>query len=845
MPRAKFVGQLLQDAGYGVRMLRRRPGATAIIVLSLALGIGANTIVFSMVNALFLRALPYPDPDRLVAVWFTPPNDPDSVAPSSPGSCLDFPEVSRGVFHDVGCYLPVSGNVSDPALRDSAPEQLNGETLSHSITQVIGVRPALGRWFTPDEDKPGTQRVILISHGFWQQHFNSSPDVLGKTLRVADFSGDDSPSTIVGVMPEGFSVDGGTRTDYFIPLRNSGRGRRSPVRNRLVIARLEPGVTVAQAQAAMNTALPKLVELSPMNKGWGVKVMPLIESRVNGLQSPMGILQGVAALVLLIACANVGGLLLAQGMSRQREIAVRTAVGSPRARIVRQLLTESVVLALIGTALTLLVLWRGMPIVATWLSPLVNGVSGVSLDGRLLVFTIVVSVLTALLFGILPALQASRTDLTTAFKASDRSTTSAPSKLRLRSTFVIVQIATAVVLLTGAGLLVNTLIKLTRIDNAGFNAKGLTTFQMNFTGQEFFHQTGKVTPSGSLEFALTERIDVVASDIRQRIRALPGVVSVTSEANGMPLGGARIYPFAIAGRGPSSDRDGLQALWRPIAPGYFRTLEAPVLQGREFAETDRRDSVPVALVNAAMAKRFWPNENPIGQSISVQFFNDVPRQIVGIVGDIRQNQRALKIDPQMYVPYAQLPTLQEGRTAFGLESMNFLIRSRVPLEQWLPGATAATVAADPLHAMANVVSIEQFVANQSTLLRQYVTLLTVFSGIALLLAMVGVYGVMTHSVTQRTGEIGIRVAFGAQARNVLALVLRQGVTLIVIGIAIGAAAALGLTRLLQGLLWGVKPTDPATYATVMTAIAAVSLMACLVPAYRALKVDPLTAMRQD
>jgi putative ABC transport system permease protein len=751
--------------------------------------------------------------------------------------------VSQPVFQHVGCYLPIAGNVSDPALRNTAPEWLDGEILEYSVTRVIGVAPERGRWFTREEDQAGAPRVIVISHGYWQRHFNGAKDVLGKTLRVADFSGDDTPSTIVGVMPDGFSINGDEGMDYFIPLRNSGRGRNSPVRNRLVIARLQPGVTVAHAQAAMTAAAPRLAELAPMNKGWGLRVEPLIESRVAGLQSPMGILQGVAALVLLIACANVGGLLLAQGMSRQREVAVRTAVGSARGRTVRQLLTESLVLAMLGMAVGLLVLWRGMPVLTNWLS--LTGAGGIGLDGRLLAFTIVVSVLTAMLFGIVPALQASRTDLSTAFKDSDRTSTSAPSKLRLRSAFVIVQIAMAVVLLTGSGLLINTLIKLTRTDNAGFNPNGLTTFQMNFTGKEFFHQTGNVTPSGSLEFAMTERIDAVASDIRQRLRALPGIESVTSEANGLPLGGARQYNFAIAGRGPSSDRDGLQALWRPIAPEYFKTLEAKVLQGREFTESDRRGSVPVALVNETMAKKFWPGENPIGQYISVQFYNDPPRQIVGIVGDIRQGQRALTIDPQMYVPSAQLPTIQEGRTAFGLETMNFVVRTRLPLDRWLPGATAATVAADPLHAMSNVLSMQQFVASQNGRLRQYVMLLSVLAGIAVLLAMLGVYGVMSQSVAQRTGEIGIRIAFGAEASNVLALVLRQGVIVIAIGVVTGTLAALSLSGLLRGLLWGVTPRDPATFAMVVGAIALIALIACLVPASRALKVDPLTAMRQE
>jgi len=845
MPRSQVLNQVIQDVRYGGRVLARHPGSTAIIVLSLALGIGANTVVFSLVNALLLRTLPYPDPNQLVAVWFTPPNQPGQRAASSPGSCIDIRERTEQVFAHVGCYIGVAGNVSDPATPTAAPQWLQGEMFEQPLTEAIGIKPALGRWFTREEDAPGAQRVMLISHNLWQTHFEGARDILGRTLRVADFSGDDSPSTIIGVMPAGFAFANDAGSDYFIPLRNSGRGRRSPVRNRAVVARLQPGVTVEQAQAAMDILAPVLGEITPMNKGWGLTVQPLLESRIGGVRSPLLILEGVATLVLLIACANVGGLLLAQGIARQREIAVRTALGSPRARVVRQLLTEAVVLALCGAAVSMVVLLRGMPTLAGWLSLTFDGAIGASLDLRVLAFTLGVSVVTALLFGILPALQASRPDLTRAFKDNDRGATTPPAKLLLRSTFVVLQISMAVVLLTGSGLLINSLMRFYRVET-GFNLQNLTTFQMNFTGQAFFHQTGNVTPSGSLEFELTPRIDAVAADIRDRLRALPGVDAVTSVANSLPLGGARKYNFTIQGSSvPASERDDLSADWVPVAPEYFRVLEAPVIRGREFTEHDRRGSAPVAVINATMARKYWPDANPIGQTIAVGFFNDVPREIVGVVGDIRQNVFDPVTPPQMYVPYAQLPTIQEGRTAFGLEVMNFIVRSRAPLADWLPTATRAVAAADPLHATSNVISLEQFLFSRNASFRQYVVLLSVFSAIALVLAIIGVYGVMSQSVTHRTGEIGIRVAFGARARDVLALVLRHAAVVIGLGISIGVAAALGLTRLIEEWLWGVTRSDPQTYATVLGTITLVGFLACLVPALRALKVDPLTAIRRE
>jgi predicted permease len=487
-----------------------------------------------------------------------------------------------------------------------------------------------------------------------------------------------------------------------------------------------------------------------------------------------------------------------------------------------------------------------MPVLTAWLPISLDNSSGsVSLNVRVLAFTLAVSVVTSLLFGILPALQASRPDLTTAFKDAGRGVTAAPTRLFLRNGFVVLQISLAVVLLTGAGLLINSLLRLNRVET-GFNVSGLTAFQMNFTGQRFFHQTGNVTPSGSLEFELPPRIDAVATDIRGRLRALTDVDGVTFIASGLPLGGARRYNFSMGSGSPaSSEREDLSAEWIPIGPDYFRVLGAPVIRGREFTESDRRGALPVALVSQTMAQKYWPDGDPIGKTISVQFFNDVPREIVGVVGDIRQNIRDPLMPPQIYVPYSQLPTIQEGRTAFGLENVNFIVRSRAPLGDWLEGATRATTAADPLHAMSNVMSLRQFVERQNTGFRQYVVLLAVFSGIALVLAVIGIYGVMTHSVAQRTGEIGIRVAFGAQARDVLALVLRHAFAVIGTGVVIGVAVSLGATRLIASFLWGVKPSDPQTYAAVLLTITVVALFACLVPAYRAVKVDPLTAIRRE
>jgi putative ABC transport system permease protein len=611
------------------------------------------------------------------------------------------------------------------------------------------------------------------------------------------------------------------------------------------VARLKDGVTLAQAQAAADQLAREFGEQSPQNKGWGIRVVPLDESMLGGnLRSAFQILQGTAGLVLLIACANVGGLLLAQGVMRQRELAVRTAIGSGRWRIVRQLLTESLVLASLGAVVCLAVVAFGMSALLKWLPQWLPRLNEVSLSPTVLAFTALISLATAIVFGILPALQASRLDLATAFKAGSRSATSSPGKLRLRSAFVVLQISTALVLLTGAGLLINSLIRLTNV-NTGLDPRNLTTLQMAFTGRGFFSATGNITPIGSLEFELSPRITTTVNQIRDRIAALPGVEGVTTMRLSTPLGGTAGFPFTIAGRPVPAPRDMPSALWLPIGADYFEVLQVRVVRGREFTDLDTLTTTPVAVINETMAKQYWPTEDPIGQTVSVQFYNDRPRQIIGIVRDIRPSLRDRDPRPQMFVPHTQLPTIQAGITAFGLENVTYVVRSRTRIDDWLPGARAAAKELDPAHAVNNVRLLTEFAAQQTQGYRQYVILLAVFSGIALLLAVVGVYGVMSHSVMQRTNEIGIRVAFGATARNVLSDVLGRGLIVIGTGMVLGLVASLSLTRIIDSSLWGVTSTDPVTYTVVLLALFAVACLACYVPARRALKVDPLVAMRQE
>ena len=833
------IGEIFRDVRFGARLIGRQPGTTAIIVLSLALGIGANTMIFSLVNAILLRSLPYPDPERLVMLWFTPPNQPDQNGLANAGICMDVPKL-QSFYEHAGCYIGVEGNVADTDEPKTGPEWLQGEMLTFASTQAIGVPPIMGRWFTEAEDNAAADRVILISYDLWQRRYGAAPDVLGKHLRVADFGGNDTPSTIIGVMPKGFAFANAT-SDYFVPLRQTGRLRGSPPRNRRVVARMKPGVTLAQAQESANRLAARFASDSPFNKGWGVRVQPLTESIVGFLRAPFQILEATAALVLLIACANVGGLLLAMGAARHRELAVRAALGSGRWRIARQLLTESVVLAALGALVCLVLVAVGLNGLVNWLPSWLPRLNEVGLDSRVLLFTVAVALATALVFGCLPALQSSKLDLATAFKVASRTATPG----RLRSAFVVLQISVAMVLLAGAGLLMNSLLRLHGA-NVGFDPRNLTTFQMSFSGRGFFASTGRQTPSGSAEMELSPRIVSTTAQIREQLLGIGGVEAVSLVGGTSPLSpGARTYPFAIEGKRPSSAQDMLSARWYSIGADYFQVLGAAIVRGREFTENDSLSGLPVAVINETMARRFWPGEDPIGQRVVVDFFNDPPREIVGIVPDIKPGVYDRNAQPQMFVPYAQLPNLQTGVTAFGLQQVTFVVRSRAPIDDWLPAARKSATALDPSHAITSVRRLEDFAVQQTEGFRQYVILLAVFSGIALVLAAVGIYGVMSHQVAQRTNEIGIRVAFGASARDVLREVLRRGIIVIGIGMAIGLAASLGLTQVIRNALFGVTATDPLTFGVVLLFLFTVAFVACYVPARRALTVDPLVAMKHE
>jgi putative ABC transport system permease protein len=842
------MSTLIQDLRYAGRRMARQPGLTSIVVISLALGIGANTMVFSLTNGLFLSSLPYSEPDRVAMIWFSPANRPDQRAAATYMNCAALRQRPTQSFERIGCMVGgTATNLSEDGENAAAAERLFGQEYTADLAQVLGVEPVVGRWFTAEENERGRGPVMLISHRLWQRRFGASPDVLGKKVRVTftQSAGHDM-ATIVGVVPAGFDFFN-PQADYWFAFVLPAGAENSPSRRYMVAGRLKPGVTLAQAQAEMDGIAAGFAEEFPRtNKNWNIRLQPVKEAYLGQLRNPLLTLQGAVAFVLLIACANVAGLLLAQGAAQHKELAIRSALGSGRGRMVRELLTGHVALAVVGGVAGLAVAWAGMRILISSLPVGFPRMDQMAIDTTVLAFTVGLSVLTGLTFGILPALQVTRPDLMDTLRDSTRSVTAGKAHHRLRSGFVVLQIALALVLLIGAGLMINSLSRLWSVE-PGFDTRNLMTFQTQFTGDRFIRDTGQATPTGSPETEITDLLFQTSDRIRERLATVPGVQSAMMETANIPLSGFAVrLPLSVPGALPASaEQEALSAEWYGVSPRYFDTLKVQVLRGREFAETDRRGALPVAIVNSTLARRLWADEDPIGRQIQVGFLNDPPRQIVGVVSDVRQSSRQEEPQPQMYIPFVQLPQFAQKQQSYGLETLTFVVRTAGNPEQLASALQAAVTDVDRNQPVANMRTVEWYQSNQLQGFRQYVLMLGVFGAIALVLAVVGIYGVMAHSVTQRTGEIGIRMALGATGSQVLRLVLRQGLAVIVIGLVLGFAASLALTRVIGSLLWGVTATDPSTFVAVLGVLALVSTLACYVPARRAVKVNPVVALRYE
>jgi putative ABC transport system permease protein len=807
----QFIETTWRDIRFGVRALVHSPIFTVVTVLSLALGIGANTAIFSVVNGLLLRPLPYPESEQIVDVWHTPPQqsfpglDRFSV---SPANYLDW-KAQSNAFEQMAIYTYTGLSLST----SNDPLPLIGAAVSSDFFSVLRTNAMQGRTFTPDEEQPGRDQVVVISHGLWQRAFGANPNIVGQTLTLNSRS-----FTVVGIMPAGFQLP--READLWVPLAWDDKERQTrSIHDYIVIARLKQNVSLPQAQAEMSTISTRLEQQYPEeNSGWGAVVIPLREDLVGDIRTALLVLFSAVGFVLLIACANVANLMLARGANRQKEIAVRIALGAGRARLVRQLLTESVLLAVTGGVLGLLLaVWGSRMLVR--LGSLPNS-GDIGIDTWALGFTLLVSFAAGIIIGIVPALQFTKSSLSETLKQGSGRTGGSPMKQHTRKALVVSEVALSLVLLIGAGLMIRSFWKLQNVD-PGFDTSNALTMSVALTPIRYSepHQ----------QLAFLDRA-------MEQIRAVPGVVSVGTTTTIPLAGGGSTQPFSIEGRPTGTIAEQPMAQTRYISPDYFKAIGIPLRQGRFFSDQDRDNSVPVIIISEAMARRFWPGENPIGKRLTPSFHSkEGAREIVGVVGDVKARGLDSDASTMMYLPYKQAPR----------PFMSFVVRTSSNPESLVQPVSRAIYSIDKEQALTDVQTMDQVLMQSLSDRRFNMTLLLTFAGVALVLAAVGVYGVMNYTVTLRRRELGIRMALGAKASDVLRLVLRQGLTLTLIGVGAGLISAYALTRLMASLLYGVTATDYLTFASVSAVLIVVGLVASFVPARRATKVDPTIALRTE
>ncbi|HKS41431.1 MAG TPA: ABC transporter permease [Blastocatellia bacterium] len=798
---------LFQDIRYGVRTLFKNPGFTAIAVIALALGIGANSAIFSVVNAVLLRPLPFDQPEQLVLVWEKRPALGRVRNPASPPDFVDW-RAQNQVFEDMAAFVGRGFNLTGG---DEA-ERIDGAAVSPSMFQILRAQPRIGRAFQDDEDKPGQDSVVILSNGVWQRRFGASPDIVGKTVKLNDQS-----YTVIGVMPADF-IFPNSRTEVWVPLTLSQEELNNRGGHSLnVAARLKQGVTLEQAQENMNTIASNLEQQYQVNTGHGVNVFQLYEEVVANARPALFVLLGAVALVLLIACANIANLLLARGSTRQKEIAIRTALGARRGRIVRQLLTESVLLALAGGLIGTLLALQGLSLLLAIGADSIPRVKEIKLDTTVLAFTLVVSFVTGLLFGIIPALQTSKPNLNESLKEGGRSASASFSRNRVRSLFVIAEVAICLVLLISAGLMIKSFTRLTSI-GTGFNSENVLTVNVALASSKYKED---------------QQVTSFYQQTLERISALPGVKSSATVA-ALPLfGGFGSRYFGIEGRPPQPPGQGYNANVNVSSPGYFQTMNIPLIAGRDFDERDVMKAPEVTIINQEMARRYWPDEDPIGKRLAVG--NGPWRTVVGVVGDVKQAALDVETRPEMFWPYYQM----------GLTFATIVVRTTNEPEAMTAAVRSEIQAIDKDLPVYKIKTMDQIVSESVSSGRLNMLLLGTFGGLALVLAAVGLYGVMSYSVTQRTREIGIRMALGANSKDVMKLVVGQGVMLTLIGVAVGLGAAVGLTRLMSSLLYGVSATDAVTFIAISVLLTGVASLASYIPARRATKVDPMVALRYE
>jgi predicted permease len=814
-----------KDLRHSLRMFVQSPAFTLAAVAALTLGIGANTAIFSVVNAVLLKPVAFPDPDRVVMFMNTSPQGSGPAA--SPAKFQHYRQQTQ-VVEDVSAFNTGLVNLTG----GSFPEQLRSGNVSADFFKLVGAPVVLGRTFSPDEDLPNGPKVVVLSHRLWTTRFNSDPGVVGRTVSL---NGDSY--AVIGVLgPFDFREFGAPPQlwlPFQLPPNTADQGHYFQA-----AGRLKPGVTLQQARERLQASAAEYRQKFPnaLQQTNGFSVDPVRDVLVRGVRTSLFVLAGAVSFVLLIACANVANLLLARATGRRREIAIRAAVGGSRARIIRQLLTESVVLSLAGGVLGLALGWAGiralLSVNTAGLPRVGENGTFVGLDWRVLAFTLAVSVATGVIFGLIPALQSSKTDLTTTLKESSGRSGTGLRQNKMRAVLVVTEVALALVLLIGSALLIRTAMSLAHVD-PGFDAHNVLTMRMSLAGEQF---------------AKSEAVEQVVRNGAERLRALPGVVEASATCC-VPLTGGYGLPFRIAGRplndGPFHGGGG----WTTISPGYFEVFKIPMKRGRAFTDRDTSTSTPVVIINEALARQYWPKADPlnermvIGRGVMREFASEPERQIIGIVSDTRDGGLDSEPQPAMFIPQAQVPDAANALNV-KLSPMAWVVRTNVP-PQSLSTAIQEQIRQATGLPVSNVRTMEEVVSLSTSREQFNMWLMTVFGGAALLLAAIGIYGLMAYSVEQRTQEIGIRLALGAQGSQVKNMIVMQGMGLALLGVAIGVGFALWLARFITTFLFGVTARDPLVFVGVPLLLTVVAFVAVWLPAQRASRVDPIIALRYE
>jgi putative ABC transport system permease protein len=808
---------------YGARMLLKNPGVTLVAVLTLALGIGANTAIFSVVNFVLLRPLEYANPDQLVMVWERNTKKGWSESPTSFANFLDFRDNAKSV--ELAAFTDTNFNLTG----GDQPERVAGLRVSANLFSMLGVNPARGRWFAPGEDKPGAGHVLMLSYGLWQRTFGGNSNLVNTTIQLNGQS-----YTVVGVMPPAFkfppsfsatvgsSEETVSNADVWVPLTTDDMPLVRDIRNLKMIGRLKPGFSAPQAQSEINAIASRLDRDYPdVNAGIESHVIPLHEQVTGDIRLALMILMAAVALVLLIACANVANLLLAKATSRQKEIAIRTALGANRLRILRQLLTESVLLGALGGLFGLLFAIVGAKTLIAFVSESIPRLKDLNFDSRVLLFTLAISLITSLIFGLAPAIDASKPNLNEALKEGGRSSSGSAARNKLRSALVIAEVALAVVLVTASGLMFRSFVRLQRV-NPGFNPENLLTLEIELP---------------EVAYRADQQQRLFQQQLLQKIRAIPGV-QFASTVDNLPFSGNAFNgSFMIEGRPVPAVTERPRAFFRVIGPDYFSAMGIRLVRGNQFSDRDTPDAPGVAIINDAAARKYWPGEDALGKRIK----RGRPESknpwltITGIVGSANQLSLREETQPEIYLPY-----LQNTSRTFTL-----VARSNSDPRTLAAAIRKEVWATDKDLPVSSLKLMDELISNSVAQPRFYVILLSVFAALALILAAVGVYGVMAYSVTLRTRDIGIRMALGARPSDIFKHIVGQALMLAAIGLGVGVVLAITSTRAMSSLLFGINATDPLTLGATVLVLLVVALLASYIPARRATKVDPMVTLRYE